>query len=29
LIVATSDGKRVVVSAGDVHFGTAASVGAT
>ncbi len=29
LIVATSDGKRVAVSAGDVHFGTAASVGAT
>jgi BirA family biotin operon repressor/biotin-[acetyl-CoA-carboxylase] ligase len=29
LVVATSDGKRVAVSAGDVHFGTAASVGAT
>jgi BirA family biotin operon repressor/biotin-[acetyl-CoA-carboxylase] ligase len=29
LIVATSDGKRVAVSAGDVYFGAAASIGAT
>jgi BirA family biotin operon repressor/biotin-[acetyl-CoA-carboxylase] ligase len=29
LIVTTSDGKRVAVSAGDVYFGTAASIGAT
>jgi BirA family transcriptional regulator, biotin operon repressor / biotin---[acetyl-CoA-carboxylase] ligase len=29
LIVATSDGKRMPVSAGDVYFGAAASIGAT
>ncbi|WP_319796525.1 biotin--[acetyl-CoA-carboxylase] ligase [Nitrobacter sp.] len=29
LIVATSDGRRVAVSAGDVYFGAAASIGAT
>ena len=29
LVVATSDGKRVAVSAGDVYFGVAASIGAT
>ncbi len=29
LIVATSDGKRVPVSAGDVYFGAAASIGVT
>jgi BirA family biotin operon repressor/biotin-[acetyl-CoA-carboxylase] ligase len=29
LIVVTSDGRRVAVSAGDVYFGAAASVGAT
>jgi BirA family biotin operon repressor/biotin-[acetyl-CoA-carboxylase] ligase len=29
LILATADGKRVAVSAGDVYFGAAASVGAT
>ncbi|ABE62998.1 Biotin--acetyl-CoA-carboxylase ligase [Nitrobacter hamburgensis X14] len=29
LIVATSDGKRMAVSAGDVYFGAAASIGAT
>ncbi|WP_439925719.1 biotin--[acetyl-CoA-carboxylase] ligase [Nitrobacter sp. JJSN] len=29
LIVATPDGKRVAVSAGDVYFGAAASIGAT
>jgi BirA family biotin operon repressor/biotin-[acetyl-CoA-carboxylase] ligase len=28
LIVATADGRRVAISAGDVHFGAAASVGA-
>jgi BirA family biotin operon repressor/biotin-[acetyl-CoA-carboxylase] ligase len=28
LIVATSDGRRVPISAGDVYFGSAASVGA-
>ena len=29
LILATADGKRVAVSAGDVYFGAAASIGAT
>jgi BirA family transcriptional regulator, biotin operon repressor / biotin---[acetyl-CoA-carboxylase] ligase len=29
LIVRTSDGQRVPISAGDVHFGSVASVGAT
>jgi len=29
MIIATSDGKRVPVSAGDVYFGAAASMGAT
>jgi BirA family biotin operon repressor/biotin-[acetyl-CoA-carboxylase] ligase len=28
MIVVTSDGKRMPVSAGDVYFGTAASMGA-
>ncbi|WP_295846652.1 biotin--[acetyl-CoA-carboxylase] ligase [Tardiphaga sp.] len=29
LIVSTSDGKRIPISAGDVHFGSTASAGAT
>jgi BirA family transcriptional regulator, biotin operon repressor / biotin---[acetyl-CoA-carboxylase] ligase len=29
LIVRTADGKRVPISAGDVHFGATASVGAS